>query len=101
MTEERELKGTVMETEQTKDEAMEVDSICSDFQVYRLLASEDGQYSTLLQANKVTSTSTGQNSANTFNLLMADVSYSMVQAWPAVIDSWNKHIKDKLIGKKI
>ncbi|MPC94224.1 hypothetical protein E2C01_089382 [Portunus trituberculatus] len=100
MTEKKDLKDMAMKTLQAEDEIMEVDSISSDFQIYRLLASEEGQYSTLVEANKVIAGNARQT-ANNFNLLMADVSYSMVQAWPDVIDSWNKNIKDKLTGKKI
>ncbi|XP_045117428.1 uncharacterized protein LOC123508074 isoform X1 [Portunus trituberculatus] len=97
MTEKKDLKDMAMKTLQAEDEIMEVDSISSDFQIYRLLASEEGQYSTLVEANKVIAGNARQT-ANNFNLLMADVSYSMVQAWPDVIDSWNKNIKDKLTG---
>ncbi|XP_063886994.1 uncharacterized protein LOC135114818 isoform X2 [Scylla paramamosain] len=98
MMEVRKLKEKRMQKNQAQDERMEVDSITSDFQVYRLLASEEGQCCSLLQAKReITSTNTSR-SFNTFNLLMADVSFSMVNCWPAVISSWNENIKDKLTG---
>ena len=81
------------------DEKMDTKSSFDEFKLYRLEDSE-GKENTLLRVPKHIR-GAGPDPTNNFNLLMADVSFSMHTSWPLVIDAWNDYIANQLVGKKI
>ena len=83
-----------------------IDTMDVPVQLYRAI-DKDGKEHSFLQAQQTVPSllvssngSTSTTGGDVFNILMADVSGSMSSYWPHVVQGWQEHVKDRLIGKK-